>query len=131
MQASKNINNLPLPRLEFNWIKAYENGDWENTICWYQLVLPLDKSDIRSESENPEEPFDEWRVDIGSTLSKSSLGKRPINNGEVCIPFRDYPHMQIDNLNLGNLPMYAVCEDVVTVIEKDDFFEKELKKTEA
>lgn len=117
MQATKNINSLPLPRLEFNWVKEDENSDsWEERICLYQLVLPIDKCDIRSGFNEDIDFCDEWRVDIGQTHT-SGMNK-PISNGKVDTPFRDYSHMQIDNLSLGNLPMYAVCEDVYTLIEK-------------
>lgn len=118
MQATKNLNNLPLPRLEFNWVKEYED-DWSERICFYQLVLPIGKDDIRSNSEDDIGVYDEWRVDIGKTRS-SANNRKPIYDGKVDTPFRDYTHMQTDNLSLGSLPMYAVCENEYTLIKKLD-----------
>lgn len=111
MKQSINTNKLPLPRLEFLW----SSSGPEKRVCEYCLVLPVSEFDIRSNSEDEIGHYDEWRCMIGETTCD---GGRSVINGEVQTPFRDHTHMLNDFQALGsNLPMYAVCGDVVTKIE--------------
>lgn len=114
MKGYKNVHKLPLPRLEFNWIPDGPEGDkWGRRICEYVLVLPIDELDIRSNSADDYGVYDEWRVFIGKSTITGGRGK-PVENGKVDTPFRDYTHMKRDSVSLGNLPRYSVCGDTVT-----------------
>lgn len=118
MEQSKNTNKLPLPRLELNWVSIGDN--WSNRICNYFLVLPIDALDIRSNGSDTYGEFDEWKCYIGKTTVTGSDRKPVYGDGIVESPFRDGAHMLIDNNSLGGLPMFAVCGDLFSEIQKDN-----------
>ena len=116
MKATKNTNNLPVPRLEFEWVKVKDS--WYKRSCNYHLVIPIDELDIRSNSEDECGVYDEWKVLMGETNVTGGGGEPVFDDGTVQSPFRDSVHMLRDNSALGgNLPMYAVCGDKFSLLE--------------
>jgi hypothetical protein len=101
---------LPVPRLQFTWIKITD--DWSIKECIYTLVLPLGEHDIRREGPNGKKVRSEWHAEIGRTKSDGSA-RMPVSSDGVDTPFRDGAHAQWDALVL-NLPLFAVCDGVAT-----------------
>lgn len=105
--------NLPAPRLQIMWIAC--DSDWARKECLYTLVLPLRQFDIRREGPDGNNIRTEWHVELGFTVS--SGGGYPVVNSVVDSPFRDGAHAHWDSIVLGNLPIYAVCDDYATLLE--------------
>ncbi len=107
---------LPSPRIQFEHVPSTDG--WHTSWCMYWIVLPLDEYDIRREYDE-KKPFDEWFIPVGETKSTGGRDEPPIYNGEVHSPFRDGAHAHFDCKALGvDLPIYAVCGDVATLLEK-------------
>ncbi len=114
---SRKRTELPCPRIEFEWVPS-EQG-WGTRWCMYWLVLELKETDIRAEDdEGKMGVFRERYIPMGETKVTGG-DKRPVWNGKVETPFRDGAHAHWDSLALGlpNLPVYARCEDDVSLIE--------------
>jgi len=118
---SRKATGLPCPRIEFEHVPS-EHG-WSVRWCMYWLVLELKESDIRAEDDEGKlGVFRERYIPMGETRSEGGSDRRPVRgNGDVETPFRDGSHAQWDSLALGlpNLPIYARCEDDVTLIERE------------
>ena len=118
---SRKATGLPCPRIEFEHVPS-ENG-WGVRWCMYWLVIELKEADIRAENdEGKMGVFRERYIPMGETKSEGGSDRRPVwGNGEVETPFRDGAHAHWDSLALGlpNLPIYARCEDDVTLIERE------------
>lgn len=109
MKRIINADLMPAPRLELRWEK---DGDtWENRICNYNLVIPLQENDCRRDHEDGEQT--EQTINIGQTLVSMGLGF-PLYGDEkglhIDVPFRDGAHAIWDSKVLGGLPIYAVYE---------------------
>ena len=113
---------LPAPRLELRWEQVVP-GRWDNMICKYILVIPLQEFDIRRETEDG--TAEEASILLSSTKSHGP-NHRPVCEDGVRTPYRDGAHAQWDSKALGGLPIYAICEDVITPIPIQD----ETKTTE-
>lgn len=98
---------LPTPRLQF----LYEpldprTNDGNNWIVWYQLVIKLDKNDIRNPREYEQDS--EYGMYLGGTLTTDV----PDRFGKVNLPFRDGAHALWDSLQLNIEHVYSVLRGV-------------------
>ena len=99
---------LPAPRLELRWAPGTEG--WGSCTCFYNLVLPLDKYDVRRERTRKKgERIAELTMEIGAT-QRMGGGGSPLQEWGIATPYRDGAHALWDAKLLGNLPIYAVCE---------------------
>jgi hypothetical protein len=115
---SRKSTGLPCPRIEFEHIPS-ENG-WGTRWCMYWLVLELQEADIRAEDNKGKMGvFRERYIPMGETKSTGS-DRRPVWQGKVDTPFRDGAHAHWDTQALGlpDMPIYARCEDDVTLIDR-------------
>jgi hypothetical protein len=109
---------LPAPRLQLRWEKfTGDSREWD-WMCHYELVIPLDRYDIRAEQEGPRggrrPPLRELVVRMkppsvrGSTATPCTAqdGSRYYDD-----PFRDGAHAQWDAKHLGNPPIYVIAPD--------------------
>lgn len=83
---------LPAPRIQFRWARGHEKAtDFMPWHCTYELVIPLQETDIRRGDDEPKR--DELVVTLGGgTLSSS---------GSCFPPFRDGAHAHWDMDALG------------------------------
>jgi hypothetical protein len=119
-------HDLPLPRLELQWVKFHGHEDpdldkkWKrlNSVCFYDLVVPLRELDIRAEDEDGNIGVHRtMRLPIAETLS---TGEVDINRGT---PFRDGAHSTWDRVALlphieGSLPVFLVAGDQWREVKK-------------
>lgn len=101
---------LPTPRLQFRWEPIDPPRDGYNWRCHYELVLKLDKYDIRNPSEYKKDS--EMMVALGGCMRGSERG--PVMEGKADYPFRDGAHAYWDGKALGCPPVYSICGDTVT-----------------
>lgn len=112
---------LPAPRLQLRWALAtpeerrFNNFGWA---CHYELVLPLDKHDVRrevyDENGDPAGEVSELVVPIkspslrggGGTPCEAQDGSRYYD-----APYRDGAHARWDAAVLGNPPIYVIAPD--------------------
>lgn len=109
---------LPAPRLELRWTEdTTPDGFGEKArLCHYNLVLPLDKHDIRRESENA--MGGELRIEI-SVTKVTSYGQEQDHGAELPTPFRDSAHAAWDSKALGGLSVYVVYGDKAQLYKRD------------
>jgi hypothetical protein len=121
---AKRRAKLPAPRLQLRWEKndglhgyAIHKYGW---LCHYELVLPLDKFDIRREVRGPRGGIKKIRELVAPLKGPSARG----SSSTPCTcpfkgtryyddPFRDGAHAQWDAKLLGNLPIYVIAPDGV------------------
>lgn len=128
-QYAEKWRELPLPRLQLRWNykpcpkSAVAEEDrvgrrisidmglpfrpaqaWD---CFYELVIPLDKSDIRNELY--EVGF--GLIPMSSTRSCGSADNPPGSRGYLHAPFRDGAHAFWDSKALNWLPIYVIAPD--------------------
>jgi hypothetical protein len=106
-------SDLPAPRLELRWVNV--SGDWAEAHCIYELVMPLDEYDVRRTEEQGMKGKAEMRIHIRTT-KRTGSGRKPVWGVEVETPFRDGAHIRWDSAKLGNLPMFATCDGMVTQV---------------
>lgn len=98
-----NIEQLPIPRLQFVWRKPTDDetkqdaADW---ICVYQLILPGGPHDIRRP-----DGANCVTVEMGKTSSRGGANVR------TDAPYRDGAHSLWDAKSLGGLPIFIVGSD--------------------
>ncbi len=116
---------LPLPRLQMRWaekptpksqLRERSFGGAAAWDCFYELVLPVDKFDIRN--EGAEVGF--ILVPIGHSRRHSD--RRPCEQGPTDTPYRDSAHAYWDSKALGWLPIFIVAPDG-SIAQKVDYFE--------
>jgi len=110
--------NLPLPRLQLRWDRQPDVETVPEWICFYELCIPTrGRGDIRDE---------EGRGYIAIEISRTKSGgpKSKVCDGKVSTPFRDGAHIKWDSIALGDLPMYAMSEGVVTKLDPPDYGER-------
>lgn len=108
---------LPAPRLQLRWAPSTDSRrQW---MCHYELVMPLDKCDIRAEQEGPRggkrPKLKEFVVpmkpptcrDGNAAPCQTWPDKKPYYDP----PFRDGAHAQWDAALLGDLPIYVIAPD--------------------
>jgi hypothetical protein len=108
---------LPAPRLQLRW-EANKGGPAYQWQCHYELVLPLDKYDIRREVYNDD------GEEIGEVDELVVALKPPSLRGSSCTPckaqdgtpyydppYRDGAHAGWDAKVLGNPPIYVIAPD--------------------
>lgn len=105
-------HKMPAPRLQLRW--EIPPGQTETKVCFYELILPLQRTDIRAESsEGDLWVRSEHRVFMGHTIVTGG-GPEPTHPNPdapgflVSTPYRDGAHSLWDSQSLGGLPVYAV-----------------------
>lgn len=121
---------LPAPRLQLRWEPfSDETGRGYNWQCHYELVLPLDKYDVRAEQEGPRggqrPPLKELVIPIKPPSVRGSTGvpcTAPGGTRYYDAPFRDGAHAKWDAKVLGNPPIYVIAPDgrAFIQLEKED-----------
>jgi hypothetical protein len=102
---------LPTPRLQFRWERIAKPIDGFNWVCYYELVMKLDRLDIRNPREYKRDS--EVAFSLGTTRVGSTSG--PLHdNGSVDTPFRDGAHMQWDAKQLKIKHRYSIFGNHVT-----------------
>jgi hypothetical protein len=111
-------DNLPAPRLQLRWAPSTikPGYNWE---CHYELVLPLDKYDIRAtrygdDGEEEIGAFKELVVPIKTPSLRESTNTPCGNEGSMRYydsPFRDGAHAYWDAKHLGNPPIFVIAPD--------------------
>lgn len=112
-------SNLPAPRLQLRWEPSADSiYQWK---CHYELVIPLDKFDIRAEQKGPRggcrPPLKELAIPMKPpTLRGSTQTPCTSVSGErYCdTPFRDGAHAHWDAKVLGDPPIYVIAPDGTT-----------------
>lgn len=89
---------LPLPRLQLTWANE-SHGHW---LCHYELLIPVQKFDIRNESGRGY-----IALPIGITQVGSERGP-VLRDGTLDAPFRDGAHAKWDSDRLGGIPIFTV-----------------------
>lgn len=113
MSAKK---KLPAPRIQLRWVESTATGwAWE---CHYELVIKLDKYDIRAEVYKGERLLKKRRSELVVPIKKPSVrsgGGIPCTwqKGERYFdsPYRDGAHANWDAKQLGDLPVYVIAPD--------------------
>lgn len=105
-----NDYNIVEPHLRLRWEKTERADYW---LCYYELVIPLDKADIRREVYKDGKLIAERVcnvVSMGSPTKRTST-RVPCCYGDWDAPFRDGAHAMWDAAKLGNLPVYVIAPD--------------------
>lgn len=114
---------LPLPRLQLRWEENPDHrtgrpGSDYRWLCHYELILPLDKYDVRREvyknGRELKRKLPHLTVPIKQpSLRGSSLEPCRAQDGtRYCdAPFRDGAHALWDAKVLGNPPIYVIAPD--------------------
>ena len=101
------------PHLRLRWEKSDRTDcDW---LCHYELVIPLDKHDIRREvyDENGEMVAERFCnvVSMGPPCKRTAK-QDPCSDPSIWdAPFRDGVHAKWDSAKLGGLPIYVIAPD--------------------
>lgn len=108
---------LPAPRLQLRRAPSTD-ARWQ-WMCHYELVLPLDKFDIRAEQEGPRggrrPKLKELVIPMKPPTCRGSAqvpcqawpGGEPFYDP----PYRDGAHAMWDAASLGNPPIYVIAPD--------------------
>lgn len=120
------MSNLPAPRLQLRWAESTDaRYTW---MCHYELVLPLDKWDIRGEQEGPRggrrPNLTELVVPIKPPSCRNSSNPNPPCTGidgkrYYDAPYRDGAHAIFDAKVLGNPPIYVIATDGIAFEYKE------------
>lgn len=100
--------DLPAPRLQMRWV----DHDEDTWICYYELVFPLEKDDVRSTEKNytAESSDTSYTVSMGIPTRRAKNGMVP-SSRYYDSPFRDGVHAIRDTKHLGDLPIYSISPD--------------------
>jgi hypothetical protein len=107
---------LPAPRLQLRWEEGGDTGwAWQ---CHYELVLPLDKYDVRAEQQGPRGGRRPNLTELVIPIKEPSLRS---GGGTPCTaqdgtryydsPYRDGAHAIWDAKLIGNPPIYVIGLD--------------------
>lgn len=108
----------------------WEQESESSFLCHYELVISLDKNDIRREIwEDGEEVG--MRTEIVTSLSPNGSTRRSMSTQPPCIlgetgeyyfdaPFRDGAHAMWDSAKLGNIPVRVMALDGTLLEESED-----------
>lgn len=117
---------LPTPRLQLRW-EANTGDSRYSWLCHYELVLPLDKYDIRGEQEGPRGGRRPNLTELLVPIKEPTLRG---SNGTPCTaqdgsryydaPYRDGAHAAWDAKVLGGLPIYVIATDGMAFSKTDD-----------
>lgn len=117
---------LPAPRIQLRWLPSTLRREyqWE---CHYELVIPLDKHDVRAEQVGPRggrrPNLKELVIPIKEPSVRGSTGTPCMaQDGSRYYdpPFRDGAHAQWDAAVLGNPPIYVIAPDGMAFSKADD-----------
>jgi hypothetical protein len=107
---------LPAPRLQLRWVVSTDPR-W-NWMCHYELVIPLDKYDIRAEQEGPRggrrPNLTELVIPVKEPSCRNSTSTpcEAQDGSRYCdTPYRDGAHAKWDAKHIGNPPIYAIGID--------------------
>lgn len=127
---------MRIPRLQLRWEKAPgpQRGYY---FCHYELVLPLDKDDIRGKlydknDKVKKERLTEFVVPMKPPQTRetsSTTGPCTYLEGGKLVyfydtPYRDGAHAHWDAKLLGNLPIYVIAEDGTAIEEPEGSYEQ-------
>ncbi|WP_036291950.1 hypothetical protein [Methylosinus sp. PW1] len=98
---------LPAPRLQLRW--EHTGSEPYNRICYYELVLPIGKDDIRR-SDGKEDESGFCVIDLGASRSDSerAFETTPL---EWLDPYRNGCHAIWDSEALGFIPIFLIAPD--------------------
>jgi hypothetical protein len=118
---------LPSPRLQLRWAPSTRKAgfNWE---CHYELVIPLDKYDIRAEQEGPRggkrPPLKEMVIPMKGPSLRESQGVPCTDqfSGQryYDAPDRDGAHAMWDAKLIGNPPIFVIAPDGVAFAGPSD-----------
>ena len=123
VKCGKIINGSEMSptHLELRWVRQFNSEyPWR---CEYNLVLALDKYDIRREiygDSGIEGTTNQIVFSLGGCQRTGDWS--PLhNNGQpgVYLPFRDLSHITWDSAKLNNLPMYVTCDGFACELHDD------------
>jgi hypothetical protein len=107
--VEKTLNQLCVPRLQIRCDHA--PGDYFNQTWVYELVYQHFTGEIEKKT-------------FGETARNGGKGVQPVDeNGRLDLPIRDGAHIKHDAVHL-NLPAYAICDDIVQLIDLEEFKSK-------
>ncbi|NBW08283.1 MAG: hypothetical protein EBR82_09670 [Caulobacteraceae bacterium] len=114
---------LPAPRLQLRWeanpdyLSAKPGGRYR-WLCHYELVIPLDKHDIRADVYRGERLLKRKALELVVAIKPPSCRG---SDREPCTgtdgsrfyddPFRDGAHAHWDSKHLGDPPIYVIAPD--------------------
>jgi len=105
-------SELPCPRLELRWA----NGGSYGRRCDYNIVIPIDKYDIREGS--PAQHGSELRFCMGWTTVNGGRDESPMCGEVIETPFRDGRHAAWDRYRIG-FPAFVVWDGKAQSIVAD------------
>lgn len=118
-----NSSEMPVPRLELNWVES-DNNPLERT-CWYKMVLPLRDIDKRLDyHEGADKETKTLHIRICHTIdrigSHVDLDARGLifpkgDGGTILLPYSDKMHAVWD-AGVLNLPMYVSYKEHAQLI---------------
>lgn len=94
--AESLLPELPSPRLQLRW----ENADDGGATCHYELVLPLERGDVRNSGAG------HCVVELNRGYKSSPY--RADADGSIRAPWRDGVHATLDARHLGNPPIFVI-----------------------
>lgn len=108
--------DMPAPRLELRWQAIFDRRSKNQSVCYYNLVIPLKETDIRRATAGD----NTLSINIGRTDSVGFLTDEiDLARGTINTPFRDGAHAMWDAKHLGNLPVYAVYGPWAMLVTED------------
>lgn len=124
---------LPAPRIQLRWAKNDGPKKHEyRWLCHYELVLPLDKYDIRADIYGKGDiPLKKKRKELVVAMKEPSL--RGSSNTPCTAmdgtryfdaPFRDGAHAHWDAKLIGNPPIYVIAPDGMAFKRNDEEWNK-------
>jgi hypothetical protein len=117
MPSTDDVNPAPVHRLvgthlRLRWEKSDQpDCDW---LCHYELVMPFDEYDIRSEVYNNKRELVAKLlcnvIPMGKPTKRTSK-RVPCHDHDYDAPFRDGSHASWDSARLGNIPVCVMAPD--------------------
>ncbi len=108
---------LPAPRLQLRWVQHTDSPRWQWE-CHYELVLALDKYDIRAEVYKGDRLLKRRLRELVVPMKPPSVRG---SNGTPCTapdgtrycdtPYRDGAHAKWDSRQVGDLPVFCIAPD--------------------
>ena len=109
---------LPAPRLQLRWVPHTDSPHWQWE-CHYELVLKLDKYDIRAEVYKGDRMLKRRLRELVVPMKPPSVrgsdatpcGPSADGSRYCDTPYRDGAHAKWDSRQVGNLPIYCIAPD--------------------
>lgn len=120
LDALQKSTTLPAPRLQLRWSPSAIKPEYK-WLCHYELVLPLQKGDIRRDVYDDDGELigeiSELAIPINPpTMRESTRAPCTALDGSRYYddPYRDGAHAQLDAKVLGGLPIFVIAPDGMT-----------------